>query len=139
MDISENSEGLNRTQADPTCPEACTQSGPHYDPNEPDVARVVDAWPDIPDHIRAAVLVLVDTNAKRQLTILGATIMRNWGSNLPSRCAIQAGILLGSYVIQIALVGIAGREHDPSIRTCTNGTALKAACAFCLAGRREKE
>ena len=31
----------------------------------PELARVVDAWPDLPDHIRAAVLALVATNIKR--------------------------------------------------------------------------
>jgi hypothetical protein len=30
-------------------------------PADPDLARVIDAWPDLPDHIRAAVLALVGT------------------------------------------------------------------------------
>jgi hypothetical protein len=28
---------------------------------DPELARVIDAWPDLPDHIRAAVLALVGT------------------------------------------------------------------------------
>ena len=49
LNRSEFSQGLGKAQA----------------PLPPDLARVVDTWPDLPEHIRAAVLALVDTNEKR--------------------------------------------------------------------------
>ena len=61
MDMPESSEGLERTQVDPTCPEYGTQPGPHCDPDNPDVAHVVDAWPGLPEHIRQAILTLVES------------------------------------------------------------------------------
>jgi hypothetical protein len=41
-------------------PEITLADGPAA-PTDPDLARVVSAWPDLPPHIRAAVLALVDT------------------------------------------------------------------------------
>ena len=38
-------------------------------PPDPDLERLVAAWPDLPEHIRAAMLALVDTNAKRDNTM----------------------------------------------------------------------
>ena len=40
-------------------------SGKAQGPFPPDLAHLVDTWPHLPEHIRAAVLALVDTNAKR--------------------------------------------------------------------------
>jgi hypothetical protein len=38
---------------------ASTKAAPEPSPADPDLARVVTAWPDLPPHIRAAVLALV--------------------------------------------------------------------------------
>jgi hypothetical protein len=31
----------------------------HSTPTDPDLARIIDAWPTLPDHIRAAIMALV--------------------------------------------------------------------------------
>ncbi len=44
------------------------ENPPAFTP-DPDLEKLVAAWPDLPEHIRAAVLALVDTNAKRGNTM----------------------------------------------------------------------